>query len=314
MIEGWKNVLLEKSQDWGLPTGNDWHFLLHNNYHPHYSNINLLWFYGSENWPRVVTKIFPEPSIPEREFENLIQVSREIPTLVPRPLQLTHEGRFWALWMTGIAGSRPHPNDSHSPATLRSLGETVLSMQLAMRKERSLFGADRYRRIVSDPINTLASFGDSSVVHAGCRCLEAEIQVNWLDRLPAIPQHGDLFFGNLLSSGKIWYVLDWEAYGITDLPLYDLFTLSLSLLLARGPVPERWPPSLATQIRNIIRACAGNLGLSQPIVRLLLPLSLVNWFHVQWKDGRKQFADTMYATIEKYFARRQAWDNALVCP
>jgi aminoglycoside phosphotransferase (APT) family kinase protein len=171
---------------------------------------------------------------------------------------------------------------------------------------------DRYRRMVSEPLETVSCFGPAAHVRAGCAEVAAEISPDWINGLPTIPQHGDLFSGNLLLHHDKWRILDWETYGLIDLPLYDLLTFFLSVLLARGPVPEHWRPSLLARMPALIATYSQRLGLSPADTRRLFPLTLANWFHLQWKDGRQEFATAMYKTIDHYFQSRELWENSIL--
>src|SRR2546423_1772691 len=99
MMSRWKAFLLESAKQWDLPKGGEWSFLFNNNYHPHCSNLNLLWFHDGGQFPRVVTKLFHEPEIPKREFENLTRAYACAPSWIPKPLHFGYEGEFWTLWM-----------------------------------------------------------------------------------------------------------------------------------------------------------------------------------------------------------------------
>jgi hypothetical protein len=104
-------------------------------------------------------------------------------------------------------------------------------------------------------------------------------------------------------------VVDWESFGKIDLPFYDLLTLLVSLLLEEGRRPEQWNVTLVKQIPALISAYARGLGVAVANVHLMLPLTLANWFHMQWSDGRKEFAEMMYKAIEHYFERPAVWEN-----
>lgn len=81
-----------------------------------------------------------------------------------------------------------------------------------------------------------------------CEALATRLSPDWISSLPAIPQHGDFFCGNLLLHRRSWYIVDWESFGLVDLPLYDVLTFCLSLLQAGGDKAESWLPSLAANI------------------------------------------------------------------
>jgi hypothetical protein len=285
---------------------------LHNNYHPHCSSLNLLWFHNGTEFPLVVTKVFGEDSLPQREFENLCHAYARVPALVPRPLHFGLLGDAWTLWMQGVPGWRFSASERYPPAMLRSLVEAVAGMHNAFRSSGDGTEPDRHRRMVLEPLQTVARFGESVSVRTGCADVTAKCSAEWFNSIPVIPQHGDLFPSNVVTYGKRWSLLDWESFGKIDLPFYDLFTLLLSLLRTGGQTPEQWESSLKTQAPTLIEAYARRLGLSTAGVARLLPLALVNWFHLQWSDGREEFAGQMYQLIQHYFEHTEAWGRALL--
>jgi hypothetical protein len=310
MTSEWKTILETRAGEWRLPTQGRWNLLFHNNYNPHYSTVNLLWFHNSSKYPGVVTKVFHTPEIPTREFDNLCRIHACAPDWVPRPLHLEARGEYWMLWMEGVPGVQLRPDNSHRPSVLRSLTEMVSSIHCRARRKGG--SPNRYQRMVSEPIAALAAFGHSATVSRGCDRLARQISPQWIESLPVIPQHGDLFAGNVLAYQDRWHVIDWESFGTIDLPFYDLFTLLLSLLRGKGATPDRWERSLAKQVPILMESYATVLRLSTANIVLLLPLTLANWFHLQWTDGRKHFAESMYQMIEHYFEHQSIWEKVFV--
>jgi Ser/Thr protein kinase RdoA (MazF antagonist) len=314
MINRWQMFLRERAGEWGLPSSGEWNFLFNNNYHPHYSTVNLFWFHNGEKFPRLVTKVFPEPKVPNREFVNLQQAHGYAPDCVPRPLHVERDGSFWLLWIEGVPGYRFRAEDGCSPATLRSLVQMVTRIHQGGRRPEARPDPGRYRRMVTEPIGTVMSFGPSALIRAGCAGLLSRISPDWLDSLPVIPQHGDLFVSNVLSCEGRWSVVDWESLGFVDLPFYDLITFLLSLLRARGELPSQWNRSLVAQIPSLMDSYGRALGIPTAHLPLLLPLTLVNWFHLQWSDGREQFTKLMYKAIGDYFERQELWEQVFRVP
>jgi hypothetical protein len=314
VIRQWKSFLLERAREWNLPTNGEWTFLFNNNYHPHCSNLNLLWFHNGGEFPTVVTKLFRDPELPKREFENLQQAYTYAPALVPQPLHFGLHGEFWSLWMRGVPGIRFRARKTYSLDTLRSLAEMVAVLHGGVSTSAAAAGPDRYRRIITEPLQTVAQFGDSAAIQTGCKELAAKSTVDWVTSLPVIPQHGDLFCSNVLSHHRRWCVVDWETYGTIDLPFYDLFTLLYSLLRAGGETMEQWDPALMKQVPNLVECYARRLGLPSGDAALLFPLTLVNWFHLQWSDGRKEFTDLMYKTLQHYFEHISLWQKVFLPP
>jgi Ser/Thr protein kinase RdoA (MazF antagonist) len=210
------------------------------------------------------------------------------------------------LWMEGVPGGRAR---ERTPRQLRAMVEAVAGMHRAMRRSILSSVGERRRQLVSAPLETLAQYGDSAAVRQGCAGLAAKATDVWLDTIPVIPQHGDLFVDNLLTDGKSWHVVDWESFGSIDLPSYDLFTLLLSVLGVEGETPDGWKRDLAAEIPGLVANYVNWLELNRPDIGVLLPLSLANWFHLQWSDGRVEFAARMYRKIQHYFERPEQWNR-----
>jgi Phosphotransferase enzyme family len=307
MIGYLKDSLLTRRGAWGLPQSGDWTFLFYNNYHPHYSDIDVLWFCGGEPHPRVVTKVSREPERPRREYSGLQQVHSVAPRWTPRPLELEEHDGCWMLWMEGVPGSRFDP--AKVPAVAGSIVEAVAGIHCALRRPPADARPDRFQLSVVDPLRALSRFGSAGAVSSGCGRLLETTTREWFETLPVIPQHGDLYDGNLLHHRGAWRVIDWETFGAVDLPAYDLFTLLLSLLLNGGSRCREWPAGLTAQTPGLVAQYGRRIRLSQSDLALLLPLTLANWFYIQWRDGRTEFSNRMYVTITDYFENCRQWEQ-----
>jgi hypothetical protein len=312
MIGEWKALLLEKAGEWQLPAGGEWRFLFFNNYQPNYSTVSVLWFHDGARFPSVVLKLFRDPKIPREEFDNLKYVYSCVPNLVPRPLHFGPAGRFWTLWMEGVPGLPLSARKWYPREVLGSMVDMVLSIHTAVCRPAAVSALDRHCRLVTQPLRALAEFGTSSIVRHGCVELVAPLRPDWLAGLRVIPQHGDLFVGNLLAYRHQWRVVDWESFGAVDFPFYDLVTLLLSLLSMQGETPDQWDSLATAELPLLIERYATGLGLPRAALLPLLPLTLVNWFYLQLRDGRLDFATRMYKTIHHYFEHRDLWDNIFV--
>lgn len=311
MISIWKSFLIEQAANWNLPQDGQWKALFFNNYQPEQSNINLLWFHQGESEPRIVTKMCREPMVLTRESDNMFQVYHEIPDFMPRPLHFGKLGDFWTLWMEGVPGMPFNPDSDYSRTVLRLVGETVVKIHVATRKPASRYGAERHQRMVLDPLNTLSRYSSAAAVIKGAEQIAIEVSPNWVSALPVIPQHGDLCFGNLIAGKQRMYVLDWETYGLIDLPGCDLITFLLSPLLTTGKALELLPSNAQEDVPGLIDSYAKAIGLCASDFRLLLPLALANWFRSQLNDGHRGFADKLYKVVNQYFENRSVWEDTI---
>jgi hypothetical protein len=312
MIQEWKRFLFDRAAEWTLPKSREWNYILYNNYHPHISSMSLFWFYNNENHPRVVTKMFHDPEIPTREFANLQQVYASVPTLAPKPLHLGEVGGLWTLWMTGLPGVHLGRAGACSFSVQKEIAGMVAELHCAVSHLAGSSAPDRWRRAIVEPIEAVAGYGDSVIVREGCRRLMAKITPEWLSGVRRIPQHGDLYFGHLLSDKSRWHIVDWESYGVIDLPFYDLCTLLLSMFWESGNTPNRWDRKLIEQVPALMRSYALTVGISPGEISVLLPLTLVNWFHLQWADGRKDFSARMYEALGHYFEHENVWERIFI--
>jgi hypothetical protein len=39
---------------------------------------------------------------------------------------------------------------------------------------------------------------------------------------------------------------------------------------------------------------------------------MANWFYLHWLNGRQRIMESMYASIDRYFKNRGAWDEVFV--
>lgn len=312
MIHRWRALLEERARDWNLAAGGSWSFLLFNNYYPQSANIILHWFRNGGKFPQVVAKLCTEESVLKREFQSLTYVYSRASMSVPRPLDLVKQGKYVGLWMEGVPGLCSLLPD-HRLSRLQSVVEMLASVHGRVRNGGSGVGLERHRRMVLDPLVTVEQLGSAHAVLKGCAELRRRISTEWLDSLPVIPQHGDLFPGNLLVHNERWHVVDWESFGVVDFPFYDLLTLLVSLVTADGEKLERWDEDMVRQVPGLIECYAQKLGLNAESVSLLLPLTLANWIHLQWCDGRKKFTDRMYQTFEHYFEHQDRWQQVFRC-
>jgi len=312
MIGVWKGLLLDNVAEWRLPVGGEWSFVIYNNYQPHCSNLDVLWFHNRTAFPRVVAKFCNDPAPLKKEFENMRRAHQCAPAVVPKPLHFGPLGHLWGLWMEGVPGSVITTAKSYAPDVLHCLVEIVASLHAAVRRGRDELDPGRYRNLVQEPLEAVAQFRPSTVVKTGCSQVTAAISAQGLNSLPVIPQHGDLYSGNILSYRDRFYIVDWESFGAIDLPFYDLLTLLYSLLRDTGGTPATWNPTLMNLVPSLIRSYAQRLHLTPADASRLLPLALANWFYLHLKEGHQAFTENMYRTIEQYFEGPETWKRVFL--
>ena len=106
--------------------------------------------------------------------------------------------------------------------------------------------------------------------------------------------------------------VNWESFGIIDLPFYDVLTLLLSFLRASGPSPEQWSPALCKQIPMLLKRYAGALQLTTSALDTLLPLTLLNRFYLHWVEKTTPAAAAMYSELDHYFEHTSFWNDVFL--
>ena len=202
----------------------------------------------------------------QREFDGFSAGHAALPRGVPRPLALARHRSFPTLVTTGIP--------------LIPLG--ALSMRAPSREVRKAF-ADYFS-------STSVAFRVDQVVEPGQRLREAlagspvprsasvdrylELIGPHIDALSAVRQHGDFYLNNLGMRGDALIVLDWEDYGRTSVPGYDLALLLLSLN-DFSPTRLRENTRVGAVHEWILRAGTTETGLDPDLFIRLLPVYLM---------------------------------------
>lgn len=124
-------------------------------------------------------------------------------------------------------------------------------------------------------------------------------------RCPSIPQHGDFCLNNLIIDTNQVTVIDFEDFSITNMPMYDHFTLALSL------------PSFSGESASAINVCgqevivstAGTLNIPEKFIKWHflhhLLLRLGNW---SMGEKRKPYRAWLIQTLN-YFIEEMTTPN-----
>jgi Phosphotransferase enzyme family len=340
VFNGCKQLLCTRAAEWGLPAGGEWNLLFHHNSHPTWPTMNLLWFYGKDQFPRVVTKICRRHSVLAQEFQSLEAVYSATPRYVPRPMHLGETDGFGMLWMEGVPGRRIPPGKRRASMVAASV-DMLVSIHAAVNRGVDFSAEDRHARMVVTPLETAFQCGNPAV-RKGCLALLEQATAEWLRAVPVIPQHGDLFIDNVLTYRDEYHIVDWDSFGDIDLPFHDLITLLLSFLEAYTIAPDRWSPDLRRQLPSLVGRYAGGLHLPTPLAGVLLPLALANQLYLHCRtierrlppeharraemgaqavplvdfiktfEGPRGAAAVMHAALEHYFEHAAFWQEAFL--
>lgn len=200
------------------------------------------------------------------EFQRFQRAWQTFGEFTPQPLGFAEEGGWQLILAQEIDHKPVAPKDLLSPRLHPQLAAFFQCCRPdpAQRLKDNLDG-------LLDP-ELLASYG---LDHAA-RIWQAYLADHLAD-LPAIPQHGDLSCNNLgLHQGRL-LVFDWEDYGKTCLPGFDLTILLLSILNfdATALLGVLHGGDHAPPPASLIAPVCQSLKLSPPIYRQLAPLHLM---------------------------------------
>lgn len=195
---------------------------------------------------------------------------------------------------------------AHSRAQLLSLVDTIASMHNTFSTFPSEQASTRRDRLVSEPIDAIVNFRRSRRVEEVCKRVATVFTPERVNAIPTMPQHGDLYPGNVLVEGSTFHFIDWDRFAEIDLPMHDFVTLMISILDPLGTTPQKWTGSIPW-LPTLQRRYAETVGLSAAITADLLPLSLINAFYCAWREGRLKAAERAYEIFDSYCCCEQQW-------
>ncbi|RBW49724.1 aminoglycoside phosphotransferase family protein [Marinobacter sp. F3R11] len=182
----------------------------------------------------VVRKIDGAPALKSHNIHT--QIYKHAGILVPQPLGLyTYAGEEYDI-QHGVRGlpwfqlkSRLRSEEERTQLESR-IWETLKSFQAAIsqteiNKSSNLKPHEELRNAYEGYQKAGENLNSSfqAIVE------KAIIELSQEPGSPAVPQHGDFCLNNLIIDSDHITVIDFEDFGITSMPLYDHFTLALSL-------------------------------------------------------------------------------------
>ncbi|CAN5730846.1 hypothetical protein BH11PSE8_BH11PSE8_06340 [soil metagenome] len=215
------------------------------------------------------------------QYDAYCRASQAHPALVPRPLGFVARDGWTIMVSEGVHHTPVHAADFRRE---RRGGGALMDDALAF------FAAGQQRDGAPGPAlchqELFAAleqhFAPTPYVDLAARCLRGARALR-ADSLGRVPQHGDLVINNLAYSEGRLIVFDWEDYGKVELPGFDLFTLSLSMLSGdAGAIRAMTDPNTPDKrlLDFLQRACALQ-GLRVDLYRRLIPLYLLVFLYLK---------------------------------
>jgi hypothetical protein len=311
MIGELEKILCESSSKWGLGPLRDVRHFVYNNFHPHCTNINVFWFSGKKDYPIAFTRISRDPAPLQHEHASLQRIHDSGVLCTPRPLAFSPLSVFHCLWMTGLPGCRVKYGDPGVGSYLTKLVDALGSIHNQIRSQPSKSVVSRTESFLTQPLQSLCKFGGTTVASLFQKGYQDTSMQLLEGSLSTVPQHGDMSAGNVLRDGKNFFFVDWENFNILDFPAFDLFTLLTSILYGFGDDPGAWPASVTRQMPSSIHRYCKQISIPFEVAEHLFYLTLLNWFHIQYLEGREAGYNHKFRMLESAMNKKGLWLKTL---
>lgn len=278
--------------------------LMHNCFDRTTSSVLLFLFSRGARSPDVVVKLCRNVGVVKREFDTLHLLRGQAAGLAPEPLFFENVEGFGALGMRALAG-RSLGTWEERMACLPGVVGWLIGFQRATTLD-PLEPGDALAQY-SAPFEQLVRLGrdPSSAGELARMGALAKAAISGAS-LPRIPQHGDFYFGNILVQGDRIGVVDWEDFGTSVLPGYDLFTLLLHEVAGQdgpGRVSGNPEDPLARRIRGATRTYFEAFGVAPAVARAILLYTLAQQFIHSATLGRSS-QEMLWRRVEAYVGDR----------
>ena len=256
---------------------------LYNNYDLTEGSILLFLFKHSATAPFSVLKLSRNKTILFREYENLKLIRNIYPTIATVPLFFDEIEEFYVLCT--------EPLNAYRVTGYRAQFKKLRLVTARLSKLHHLLQSQTGTTTIQ-PAEYLTPFSglydtDLPVAIADYYNDLAMEHVGKIESMPVrrIPQHGDLYFDNILAMGSQVYFLDWEDFGEVNMPGYDLFSLVLDLC----DVQNKMADVVAESIDDVARCTRDYfpiLEIPAGVVGALVVYTLVQQYYRSWIQGR----------------------------
>ncbi len=259
------------------------HVFLYNNYDLTEGSILLFLFKRATTAPFAVLKLSRNRSILLREYENLKHIREIYPGIAAVPLFFDEIDDYHVLCTEPLNANRLTGTRAKSKKLgLVTARLSKLHLLLQSQSATTTFSKEDYLQpftglyetelpvTIADYYNDLAAEFAHKIEYSSVR---------------KIPQHGDLYFDNVLTKGRQVYFLDWEDFGAINLPGYDLFSLVFdvcNLQDEKVDLVEKSLDSVARCTEDYFRS----LEIPAGIVGALMAYTLVQQYCRSWTQGR----------------------------
>lgn len=204
----------------------------------------LTFFFFIKGRPLAIAKFTPFPRDKDeirKEYEILLDVHSYVgPNLkktIPKPISLVEIDGHPVMFQQFLPGktmastANAFPKTRHLDRNFKRAVNWLIDFNNCYKKKAIILDEKSINKLFIEPVNTIIRNN---------RSLSKE-DFNWLfektksmksARIHLISKHTDFWPGNILMNKEKLAILDWEDFGLSELPLFDLFHFIVSYFLA----------------------------------------------------------------------------------
>ncbi len=264
-----------------------------------YRKVTFFLFKEGSGLPFATAKFTPFPrdkSEITKEFDNIILVNSKLPIelhgTVPKPVSLARIKKFPVLFQSYIQ-EQPISSEVNSPSrnkvlrkNFQLISDWLVDFDKCMAKE-SVDG-NKLKRMIELPVKQLVQ-SDSSFTEKRFESL-MKYGAKGINIIPG-PKHSDFWPGNIVIKNGTPRILDWEDFGLTSLPLYDLFHFMVSYftIMSVGLKNDEQkfkkiffsPSKHSRMIKDIVIRHCDSMDTSPDLAELFFALYLVEFHNIR---------------------------------
>lgn len=284
----------------GLPEATDWSVACIATTNPVY-----LLFSRTSDSPDYVVRVTPSS---QNCTHNIgVVLHKAAGDLVPEPLGLIHQdGKLFSV-QRGVAGM-PWFQIAHRYAgadrwqALRATATETLNtfhqrISRGLPSERLLIRPSQELR---SAYQVFLQIHQSKPDGLEAKVDKYESALASLGEITGVPQHGDFSLNNLIirEEPEQVTVIDFEDFNLTQMPLYDEFTLALSFYTS---APGSWKPELSEELQSCIERSAVGSGYDRQIIEGLFLFHLLSRLG-PWSLGikRQPYRQWLLTLLEQF--------------
>ncbi len=203
----------------------------------------LTFFFFEKNQPFALAKCTPFPRdkneiIKEYKILKLVnsKIKGNLKKTIPKPISIVKINKLPVLFQNFLSGKALSSN-INSMSKIRQLdnnfkkvGDWLIAFNRCFKKKAIYPNNEQIKKLVIQPIYKSTNL-DKTLSKRDFKWISNKIGLLKKTPIYLIPKHTDFWHGNILVHNNEIKVLDWEDFGLSKLPLFDIFHFIVSYFL-----------------------------------------------------------------------------------